>query len=293
MKGKPRNHIHPSTRIPDHGGLIGQHHSGVIRIPDAHHSIRSTWQRNVGKCAAVRLLPGCFLPADIWQRSRQWQRYRYLCIAAALKYPGRFLTEGAAASIHGMWLPDPSDQIIAGSPTGRSLTFVRTIDPQVQVLQRCRSVPVGEVILAEGLAVTSLAWTATSIAAAVPAESDSPTAIMALESALHLGTTKEDLIRCSVDCGGNRRGPALEKWIDLAGIRSESAAESFMRAILLDMGLTEHLQQVVIEDAHGNFVGRVDFLLPHLNVIFEVDGESKYEGLDTESRSAATKERHR
>jgi very-short-patch-repair endonuclease len=63
--------------------------------------------------------------------------------------------------------------------------------------------------------------------------------------------------------------------IDAMDPASESAGESRSRLLLVGLGYQPR-SQVVIRDANGAFIGRVDFLLDGTRVVVEFDGLAKY-----------------
>ncbi|WP_192796740.1 type IV toxin-antitoxin system AbiEi family antitoxin domain-containing protein [Serinicoccus kebangsaanensis] len=71
---------------------------------------------------------------------------------------------------------------------------------------------------------------------------------------------------------------------------AESAAESKARLRLLALGYRV-IPQFVVDEESGAFVARVDFLLPDLGVVVEVDGAVKYAG--AEGRAALVREKCR
>ncbi len=90
-----------------------------------------------------------------------------------------------------------------------------------------------------------------------------------------------------------RRTPHLSRArhvVAQASPTAESAAESRARIRLLALGLRV-VPQVVLREQHGAFVARVDFLLPDLGVVVEVDGALKYAG--AEGRAALVEEKRR
>ncbi|ANS79895.1 hypothetical protein SGUI_2499 [Serinicoccus hydrothermalis] len=90
-----------------------------------------------------------------------------------------------------------------------------------------------------------------------------------------------------------RRSPHLSAARHVVGQASptaESAAESKARIRLLALGYRV-VPQVVLREQDGAFVARVDFLLPDLGVVVEVDGALKYAG--AEGRAALVEEKRR
>lgn len=159
--------------------------------------------------------------------------------------------------------------------------------------------PVGEVVVTRGFAATSLPWTAVSVVgnAIAGTSVDTGGSLVVLEGALRkglsTGMTKQSLLDCTAKIHPGPTGATINKLIDLADVRSDSPAESLMRAILIDLGITDHQQQVIIGDAQGNFVARVDFMLMAYNIVFEVDGDGKYNGAFGDPYDQLNRERRR
>lgn len=263
-----------------------------MRVATDDLSGRAAWNHQVRRGKAVRLLPGCYLTAEEWSRKKRWERYQILSVAAALKYPTRFLALGAAASLHNIPLPHTPEEIVLASAKSRRTSSVSTLDPRHRIQHKVRTVPPGDVVLADGIAATSQAWTATSLAATVTSISEAGTALVVLEGALRNGVSANELTKCAVTSDGKPRGPALSRWIELADERSDSPAESIMRAILLCLNI-DYEQQVLILDGDYHELGRVDFLLVEYGIIIEVDGAVKYDGTYGDPNQVLNRERNR
>ncbi|MCQ9387837.1 hypothetical protein NQ038_04160 [Brevibacterium sp. 50QC2O2] len=89
---------------------------------------------------------------------------------------------------------------------------------------------------------------------------------------------------------GMRRARRLTSWT--TGL-SESPLESLTLLALKHLGITDVYQQVVFMSRDGRFQDRVDFFIPHLNLIIEADGWSKYSGPDDIKREKRREERLR
>lgn len=90
-----------------------------------------------------------------------------------------------------------------------------------------------------------------------------------------------------------RRSPGLSTArfaVANASATAESAAESRARMTLIALGYRV-VPQVTILDLGGQFVARVDFLLPDLGVVVEVDGAVKYDGAQGRAALVAEKKR--
>jgi hypothetical protein len=88
-------------------------------------------------------------------------------------------------------------------------------------------------------------------------------------------TTRDEIFDC-VDRLGVKRGRArLTRALDFANPLSESAGESFSRAIIHELGFPAPELQKEFVDSRG-FIGRVDFWWPDHALIGEFDGIAKY-----------------
>jgi very-short-patch-repair endonuclease len=65
---------------------------------------------------------------------------------------------------------------------------------------------------------------------------------------------------------------ALDRVLDLCDPRAESPRESKLRVILVTAGLPKPECQVVVRDATGRFVARLDLAWPHQRIGVEYDG---------------------
>ena len=99
-------------------------------------------------------------------------------------------------------------------------------------------------------------------------------AVVAGDAALRAGLVTHDELMAEVALVSPHqgRGRALDAILAMDE-RAESVGESRTRLLLDDLGLS-HDSQVVILDAHGRFVARVDFLVE--GVVLEFDGRLKY-----------------
>ena len=299
MKGNSNNQVHPTTTTSHHDGIAGLHKSGVIKIASADGKGRARWANKVNNGQAIRLLPGCFIRTSLWSGAKPWERFRYLCIAASLKYSTRFLTLDAAASLHGIPLIRTPRRIVLGSANSKRSQSTPTHDPLVRVDLRRRTVPGGEVVVVDGFATTSLPWTAAAVAGRAIAgpNADYGTALVALEGALRnlspTGNIKQAILDCVAKMHRGRAAATINQLVNLADSRSDSPAESLMRLVLFELGFIDHKQQVIIGDDHGNFIARVDFMLIAYNIVIEVDGEGKYNGTFGDPFEQLNRERRR
>lgn len=254
------------------------------------------WTRRVQKGQALRLFPGVFIDTEIWDGAKPWEKFRLMSIAGGLRYPKRFLTLEAAASVLGISMATVSNRIVLGS--GTSKMYQRLVNPQTKMdLLLCRrEVPIGEVIIHDGIAVTSPAWTTMALLSTCTKDMGLRIPLTLIEGALRLGVTKDELWERAAMSGGRiGTGPWAEECLRLASDRSDSAAETFMRVILLEAGIDFVQQAHIYRPVEGNVskVGRVDFLLPEYSIVIEVDGSGKYGEKEREQRLSVLAENDR
>jgi len=79
------------------------------------------------------------------------------------------------------------------------------------------------------------------------------------------------------------RGARLRRVLDLVDPCSGSVLESLLRVLLRQHGLSPE-SQVNLVDAHGGFIGRVDFLLREQRLVIECDGRRWHDPEDARER---------
>lgn len=95
-------------------------------------------------------------------------------------------------------------------------------------------------------------------------------AVVAVDSALRQGLVHvEELSLTSAFGRGCDRVRAVGRLVDPG---SGSVLESLLRVLLAQAGLPAPATQYVINDAHGRFIGRVDFCWPETRLVVEADG---------------------
>jgi len=84
------------------------------------------------------------------------------------------------------------------------------------------------------------------------------------------------------------RHSRIFRWLaEHASPRSESFAESWCRALIIEAGMPPPLLQVSVYDEQGRFIGRVDFAWPECGLILEFDGRVKYGAPVADGKKAA------
>lgn len=146
-------------------------------------------------------------------------------------------------------------------------------DPQVHIY--AAPIEAHEIVLLDGIAVTSLERTVIDLARHLPFAE----AVMAADAALRLGLDRSRLAD-SLESARRRPGSGRARRVVAFGDgRSESAGESWSRVEFARIEMPpSHLQYEVI-DRNGELIGRTDFCWEEEGVLGEFDGLVKYEKL--------------
>lgn len=192
---------------------------------------------------------------------------------------GNVFSHESAAVLHG--LPVPADSLRQVHMTRRSPGHG---DGSAQLRVHKSRLDDEEIATVDGLAVTSLARTATDMARSHPFA----WGVAACDAALRLGLTVPELW-ASVARHQRLRGvPRARRVASFADARSESVAESVSRVQFARHGIPEPELQYEVIGEGGEVVARADFGWPALRLVGEVDGRWKYGGLLKPGQSAET-----
>jgi hypothetical protein len=223
--------------------------------------------RRLRRGELTRLRPGAYTsPASVRDPAR---RHRELITAtlAALRRPA-VVSHQSAAVLHGlaMW----------GVPLGR-VHVTRNPPAAGEIGRHLHShvarLPEADVVLVEGIAVTSKARTAVDLARSLPFE---PAVAL-----LDLGLFRKDLAAAELAeratvLGRVPGARAAARAIRFADGRSESVGESRSRVLLHRLGLMPSTLQLPVHDAVGRSLGRADFAREGQRLLGEFDGRVKY-----------------
>ncbi|WP_134774158.1 hypothetical protein [Ornithinimicrobium flavum] len=175
----------------------------------------------------------------------------------------------SAAILHGlpiMLSPGAEVQLVHvdDRPVSRRLPGV--------VLHHSESVPL-EPVLVDGLRTTAVPRTI----ADVMRTRRPPHALAVLDQSLRQGLVALEDVRHELAVQKRWVGKTrARKVLELVDPARESWAESYSYGVLAEIGFPMAIPQVDILDEAFDFVARVDGLLDHEGVFFEVDGEAKY-----------------
>ncbi|HEY5848210.1 MAG TPA: type IV toxin-antitoxin system AbiEi family antitoxin domain-containing protein [Microlunatus sp.] len=129
-----------------------------------------------------------------------------------------------------------------------------------------------DVVLLDGIALTSLARTVGDLARTLPFEQG----VAVGDQALRLGLELDELavvLELAARWVGAVQARRVAAFLDK---RSESVGESFSRVRCHELGLPVPDPQYDVFDEQGLHVGRADFGWPELRTLGEFDGKSKY-----------------
>lgn len=235
----------------------------------------------------IHVHQGVYWRADDFARTDCWQRHVLLAHKLMDRLNGEFiLAHESAAAVHGLWTP-------RRLPQGPAVVRLYTADSRNARIHGDLHVAVsplfpGDVVTCGALRVTSIPRTAVDLARGMSI----PFALVALDSALRLGATAEDLLCVAVRMKQWRGTKLLRQLIPLADARSESALESAVRGSCIAAGLPAPELQVRLRGASGRHY-RVDLIWVDARLIVEPDGIGKYGASDEERRECFQREKAR
>lgn len=227
--------------------------------------------------AVVR--PGAFVRADDPRLGDPDERH-WLAVHAALARlaPDAVVSHVSAAVLHGLPIWDVDRSRV-------HVTRTRRAGGRRGAWTRLHAAPLepDEVVVLDGVAVTSVARTVTDLARTVGYEQ----AVVIADAALAAGlVSPAQLVRAAERSAHRAGSPRARRVAAFADGRSESPGESRSRVALAWAGLPAPQLQHVVRAADGRPLGRVDFWWEHARVAGEFDGRAKYGRLLPAGRSA-------
>lgn len=176
----------------------------------------------------------------------------------------------SAGILHGLPVPRKHLDVI-------SMTRLTPGHGELSTRMRVRHTALSEdeVVLIDGMRVTSLARTVFDLARALSFE----WGVMACDAGYRQGLDIAELDAATRRHPRLRGAPRARRVAEFGDARSESAAESISRVQIARSGLPTPELQHELFDADGVFVARPDFLWPEQFLVGEVDGKTKYGSL--------------
>ena len=197
------------------------------------------------------------------------RRHRLAISAAVRALAGEaVVSHASAAVVHGLPLWN--------TPLGRvHVTRDRVTGGRRGRIVHVHSAPLhpDEIVLVDGVAVTSVARTLVDVARTAPFEQ----AVVVVDAALARGVVDgpalaEALLRAT----GWRGAPAARRAVAFAEPGAASVGESRSRVAIMRAGLPRPVLQWEVRNGSGHLVGRSDFGWPALGAVGEFDGGIKY-----------------
>ncbi len=217
----------------------------------------------------VRVRYGVYCELALWQQLTLPQRLTLTDRAALLVCASdAVLSHTSAARVQSLSVYGVDDALshLTRKTNGRSSRV------QSGIKHHPASLDHHHVIEVEGARVTDPLRTAIDISR----EYGFRSGLVAADSALAAGTTRDDLLERVDALGSEPRGPTIKAVAHFADGRAETPIETLGRLLLCDMGITDVVPQYVIVFADGRrAVG--DLYSPALNHLFECDGRVKYQ----------------
>lgn len=228
--------------------------------------------RRSGRLTSVR--PGAYLyaPGD---RSPDAVARHLLAVHAATAQlgAGAVVSHVSAAVVHGLplWFspghPAPLDRVHATRDRRSGARRSSLVHLHAAALEP------DEVVVVDGVLVTSVARTVADVARLLPFES----ALVPADGALHRRlVTQEELVE-GINRGAHRQGNAAARRVmAFADGRAESPGETRSRVAICRAGLPAPTLQHEVRSADGRRLGRVDFYWEEFATVGEFDGRVKY-----------------
>ena len=232
---------------------------------------RDVLARGLRRGLLVRLAHGAYVLARVWDGAGTRGQHLLQVAAASSQRPGSCVTHHSAALLHG--LPMPID-----CPPFVSLTTDRTHRTSAaRAPDRLRNaaLPREHVMVRDRLAVTTPGRTVIDCLR----ELSLPDAVAVADAGVRQGLTTVRELR--VLRGQQRHWPgirAADDGIALIDPRRETWLESWSFTRLWQLGVPVPESQVLVYDARGRPVARVDGLWRERATVAEADGAGKYLG---------------
>ncbi|WP_129336917.1 hypothetical protein [Cellulomonas endophytica] len=223
----------------------------------------------------VRVRRGWYVGARTWEAATASARAVWSAQAVCADLPGAVVSHTSAALV---WrlpvLGGRDDRVEVLVPPAQSTRDAAGVRRRVVA-------DVGDPVATHGLRLTRPGRTVVDLARTRGVENGTAAA----DEALRRGLTTTDELWSELERAGRGRGARAARqsvlWADAA---AESVGESLSRVRILQAGLPAPVLQHEVRDPAG-LVGRVDFWWPHLRLVGEFDGRTKY-GADVADRRA-------
>lgn len=247
----------------------------VLSHNDDDPSLSRSLHRAVSRGDLVRLVRGCFIPAQVLVGLRPWEVEQLRVVVAATRGRVRQPICGlSAARVWGVPILEDDRMPIVDALGWHSHAGRRTSDVQYWATRDVRS----HVVVHDDVLVTDLPRTIAELGV----RSSFARTVAAIDWAVRIRhsrgepVTTNDEIRAAADVLGLVRGRArLERALAFADGRAESPGESWTRVLIHELGFEAPDLQHEYRMSDGRRF-RTDFRWASLRLAGEFDGELKY-----------------
>ncbi|MFD5868655.1 hypothetical protein ACFWGD_08590 [Corynebacterium sp. NPDC060344] len=238
-----------------------------------------------------RLHPNTYIAMADWDQMDQTERRRLHHLSSVDGRPGMVIVGRSAALVHGLEVVDVIESATSGMvprwpvPPGEDVVELahplrRRIETRGNIHESRFRWDAGEVDLVDGRPVTSIGATVADITH----RHGFGQGLVAADSALRQQHSAIDLMRPAALAP--QSADALTT-VACASQFPDSAAESLMRAQIIEAGLPAPEMQLRVFTGDRIYIGKVDLSYPGLLLMIEVHGKHKFSGRygDGEARS--------
>ncbi len=243
----------------------------IIRRRDAHaRGVTDIEIRRLCRSGIwTRLSRGVYVPTRVYADADERGRHLYRALAAAqIARPGTVLGHVSAAIAHGLELwrtPLDDVHLTCGRSGGNGRSRGRILHAE--------HFEADEVVDIDGVAVMSVARTVADLARTLPFEQAVVAGDHAMRTAGVAGAEVSAILARNPSHPGNAKAVRAVRF--MCG-HSDSVGESRSRVLFVRSGLPIPYTQAEVYAGGGQWLARVDFLLPEHGVIGEFDGRVKY-----------------
>jgi hypothetical protein len=255
----------PPLHRPPPEPLVGSmiHRSSLVRSGRDDRALRRAAERG----ELVRVAPGTYVLAAAWTAASPEQQHAVVVSATLARTTSDIVvSHRSALAVHGFPVSSPMPSRVHVVDRARSTTKTTSL-----MVRHSAALADDEISDVGGLRVVRPVRAASDVARLESLRSS----VVALDHGLRLGAFDHDALHAAVERAprvGRRRALIA---LDLADALAESPGESLSRVVMVEIGVPLPVLQKEFWDRRG-FIGRVDFWWPHLGVVGEFDGLTKY-----------------
>jgi hypothetical protein len=225
------------------------------------------FRRDTAKGTILRIKRGAYVDGAVWNDLTLQKRHRLTVHAFAESHCGAVFSHQSAAALHGLPVIGPwPDEVQVAAPRatgGRSEPGIR---------RHCRGLPEADVVLIEGIPVTSVLRTLVDLASVLPFRAS----VAAVDQALRVGmVTRAELLDYVMETAKFRGRVAAIRAIEFGNPLAANPGESMSRAVIHELGFAPPALQVR-HPRSDRFDDYADFEWLEDNTIGEFDGLIKY-----------------